>query len=298
MDAFTRHCHGTLAEWLKYDPVLAKGEMVLVATDATKPEEYNAKKVGDGIRKFSQLPLLGFDCLQSTGTSTLFPMSQDAVTKSLATLNENIQNSESDILALQCEVWPLEVNLTVSPSVIEVGKSTVINAAWTVSRSGKSVLADSVLKWLTPAPAADLAKSTATKAVTISPSGVGVSLVSLSATYAGITTIASKNVTAVNPTYFGKVAATGDITEATVKGLTKQLLVSRESQHSGISLTDQRIVLCYPQSYGLLTSIKDGNGFENLSSYTRSSIKIGSVDCYLYVLTNPVTATSVTQIFS
>ena len=90
MDAFTRHCHGTLAEWLEYDPVLAKGEIALVATDPDSPDEYNSKKVGDGVRKFSQLPMLGFDCLQSTGSSTLFPMSQDATTKAI---EQGIQNS-------------------------------------------------------------------------------------------------------------------------------------------------------------------------------------------------------------
>ncbi len=83
MDAFIRPCHGTLSEWLEHDPVLAKGEVALVATDDTKPDEYNAKKVGDGKRKFSQLPMLGYECLQTAGESTLFPMSQDATTKAI-----------------------------------------------------------------------------------------------------------------------------------------------------------------------------------------------------------------------
>lgn len=102
MDAFIRPCHGTLSEWLEHDPILAKGEVVLVATDDTKPDEYNSKKVGDGVRKFSQLPMLGYECLQTPGDSSLFPMSQKAVTEALQEQQDTLagfQESTSDELA-------------------------------------------------------------------------------------------------------------------------------------------------------------------------------------------------------
>ena len=71
---------GTLANWLKADPVLADGEMALVATDASKPTVYDSKKVGDGTHKFSELEMLGYDCLQELGDSTTSPLSQKAIT--------------------------------------------------------------------------------------------------------------------------------------------------------------------------------------------------------------------------
>ena len=71
---------GTLANWLKADPVLADGEMALVATDASKPTVYDSKKVGDGTHKFSELEMLGYKCLQELGDSQQFPMSQKAIT--------------------------------------------------------------------------------------------------------------------------------------------------------------------------------------------------------------------------
>ena len=71
---------GTLANWLKYDPVLADGEMALVATDASKPTVYDSQKVGDGTHKFSELEMLGYKCLQELGDSQQFPMSQKAIT--------------------------------------------------------------------------------------------------------------------------------------------------------------------------------------------------------------------------
>ena len=71
---------GTLANWLKYDPILADGEMALVATDASKPTVYDSQKVGDGTHKFSELEMLGYKCLQELGDSQQFPMSQKAIT--------------------------------------------------------------------------------------------------------------------------------------------------------------------------------------------------------------------------
>ena len=71
---------GTLANWLKADPVLADGEMALVATDASKPTVYDSQKVGDGTHKFSELEMLGYKCLQELGDSQQFPMSQKAIT--------------------------------------------------------------------------------------------------------------------------------------------------------------------------------------------------------------------------
>ena len=69
-----------MANWLKYDPVLADGEMALVATDASKPTVYDSQKVGDGTHKFSELEMLGYKCLQELGDSQQFPMSQKAIT--------------------------------------------------------------------------------------------------------------------------------------------------------------------------------------------------------------------------
>ena len=58
---------GTLANWLKADPILMDGELALVATDASKPTVYDSQKVGDGIHKFSELEMLGYKCLSELG---------------------------------------------------------------------------------------------------------------------------------------------------------------------------------------------------------------------------------------
>ena len=70
----------TLANWLKADPVLMDGEQVLVATDASKPNVYDKQKIGDGIHKFSELEMVGYECLQEFGDSEQFPVSQKFIT--------------------------------------------------------------------------------------------------------------------------------------------------------------------------------------------------------------------------
>lgn len=74
----------TLAHWTEENPILLDGEMALIATDSTKPTVYDSKKVGDGIHHFNDLEMLAYECFQELGNSTLFPMSQDAVTKNIS----------------------------------------------------------------------------------------------------------------------------------------------------------------------------------------------------------------------
>lgn len=75
----------TLANWLKYDPVLMEREVALIASNPNKPKVYDLKKVGDGTSKFSELPMLGYECLQELGDSQQFPMSQKATSENFST---------------------------------------------------------------------------------------------------------------------------------------------------------------------------------------------------------------------
>lgn len=75
------------SRWKKVNPILADGE-VGYETDSRQ------RKIGDGRTPWNELPYDGNPCLQSTGTSEDFAMSQDAVTKEL----EGISAIVDDIL--------------------------------------------------------------------------------------------------------------------------------------------------------------------------------------------------------
>ena len=77
----------TAAHWNRVNPILADGE-VGYETDTRQ------RKLGDGITHWNDLPYDGNPCLQEMGTSEIFPMSQNAVTKEL----EGIGAVVNDIL--------------------------------------------------------------------------------------------------------------------------------------------------------------------------------------------------------
>ena len=105
---------------------------------------------------------------------------------------------------------------------------------------------------------------------------------------AGKTTNANTgSFTFVYPYYWGKVSSTASIDEATIEGLSKQI-VSKGTKNVKYTMTNERAVFAYDKSYGPLKSIKDQNNFEVLDTFTRSEVSITGldgtpVDYYVYV---------------
>ena len=293
----------TLANWLKADPVLHEKEVVLVATDAAKPNEYDCRKVGDGSHKFSALPLLGYDCLPATGTSATQPMSQKATTEAInaqataleklrTDINQKSVTQDSDILALQKAVWPLDVTFGASATVVKAGAEASVILSWSISRKGRDVTAQAAIE-LDSTP---LSGSSRNMAVNLAHAATR--QFTLKATFEGIETTRTCTVRGTLPTYFGTVASGWTPTAAAVKALTELTIGSRQPTRTAVTLNDSRIVLAYPKDFGALTSVKDGNGYETLTAYTRSELTIDGHAYYCYLLTTPVTATAVTQSYS
>ena len=89
----------------------------------------------------------------------------------------------------------------------------------------------------------------------------------------------TKSYSFVDPYYIG---ATDNIPTAdTVLTLT-ELIEAKSNKTKKVTAADQYVVYAYPASYGNLTSIIDGNGFENLTDYTKISLTINGVayNCY------------------
>lgn len=197
----------------------------------------------------------------------------------------------SDITALQAAVWPVTVTLNASPSIVEVGVSTKVSLTWNVMRKGLEVFDESEMT-LNGEETFATAKD-----VTVNESSPKTIDYTLKAVYEGVTGSTTKQVNVVYPSYFGSVASDWTPTEESIKALTKTLQVSRAYTHSGISTSNGKIAYCYPASYGKLTSIKDGNGYEVIDSYTVQTVNVGGVSYNCYLLTTPVTSSGVTQIY-
>lgn len=71
-----------------------------------------------------------------------------------------------------------------------------------------------------------------------------------------------------------------------------------------ITLDDERFCYIFPASFGLLTSIKDGNGFSQLEGYTKVTVNLTSpingdiVSYHVYFLTDSVTGSGFKQIYA
>ena len=93
----------------------------------------------------------------------------------------------------------------------------------------------------------------------------------------------------VNPYYCG---TTDDIPTAdTIVALT-ELVESKGSKTRTVTCSNKHVVIAYPASYGKLTSILDGNGFENLTDYTNIQETINDVSYEIYYTTGKKTLTN------
>ena len=106
----------------------------------------------------------------------------------------------------------------------------------------------------------------------------------------------SATYTFVMASYYGAVT-TAPTTKAEIIALTKNVK-NTKAQTATFNLSNQRSCYCYPASFGNLTSIKDANNFEYLSSYTKTTVSVDSVDYNVYTLTDPVTATGFKQVYA
>lgn len=111
--------------------------------------------------------------------------------------------------------------------------------------------------------------------------------------------LGNKTIVFVYPSFSGVTSLDSTtITDTDIKAMTKLALTSKFYTASGITMSNQRTIFVYPQTYGNLTSIKDANNFEYLQSYDKTTITIDGVLCNVYTLHDSVTVTNFKQIYN
>ena len=93
--------------------------------------------------------------------------------------------------------------------------------------------------------------------------------------------------TYVYPFYHGVVAKGTSMTSEEVLKLVKDVSTKGNKTYK-YTMTDSCAVIAYPSSYGELKSALDGNGFDNIKSYTRTEVAVTGTDktaqtYYVYV---------------
>lgn len=101
---------------------------------------------------------------------------------------------------------------------------------------------------------------------------------------AKVTDAAGKTTTAntgsfnfVYPYYYGTVANAAAANEATIKGLTKDVVTKGNKTYT-FNLNNNCACFAYPAAYGDLKSIKDPNNFEVLGTFAKSTVQITGLD--------------------
>ena len=97
--------------------------------------------------------------------------------------------------------------------------------------------------------------------------------------------------------YSGVVASNFVPNAANIKALTSSLQGDRNRTLT-FTLNNQKTCIAYPKEFGAAASIKDGNNFDYLASYTRSEVTIDGESYYVYLLSSPTTITDFKQIIS
>lgn len=190
--------------------------------------------------------------------------------------------------------YPLSISsFTASPSLLEVGASADITFTWALSNTDfhDSYSQEIVVDGATPV-SVEKGKNTYKKTALVGATSATTKSAVINITESGKTTISNGvSITYHYPTYIGVVANGTTMNETLIKGLTKSIEWGK-SKTSTLSQVNQLIVYAYPKSYGTLTSIKDGNGFEGIGGYTASIIAVDGQEYYVYVQKLPATASS------
>ena len=85
----------------------------------------------------------------------------------------------------------------------------------------------------------------------------------------GAALTAQRTATFVYPLYYGNSSVDFSTTGNVEGTLTKSVQTEPSQKNVDLNFTGEFIYFCYPESYGDLTSILDGNGFETIGAFTK-----------------------------
>lgn len=186
--------------------------------------------------------------------------------------------------------YPLGISsFTASPSLVQVGASADVTFTWALSNTDfHPVTSQSIV--VDEAAAATVAVGTKSYKKTALAGATTATTKTASITINGSL---KKDVTVTYhyPSYIGVVANGSTVDATAVAALTKSVEWGK-SKTATLTQTNQKIVYAYPASYGDLTSIKDGNGFQGFAGYTKQTMTINGQSYTVYVQNIAATSSS------
>lgn len=107
----------------------------------------------------------------------------------------------------------------------------------------------------------------------------------------GVTKTAAVTIVHVHANYCGVVAANKtSLTKLEVINLGNKAVINGRNRNVSIAQDNQKLVYAYPAYFGNLTSIKDGNGFQGFSGYTKQTVDVNGTIYNVYIQNTAATA--------
>ena len=201
-----------LAEiYVKKEDIINRGDNVFALVQSEVENQYELYKRTIRWVNFGTYNSISAGIVQTTGTGENVVMSQKAVT-------ENLNLLKSDITELDRTVFPLNVSLSVSPTIVEAGISTEVTINWNATLKGQPIndVADFTLN-------STSVKGTTSKKETITDTTPTTKTYTLITSFNGRSNTSKANLSVVGAMYFGFDAA-DNVSNLTINALGKQNL--------------------------------------------------------------------------
>ena len=194
-----------------------------------------------------------------------------------------------DITTLMNKVFPFKVVVSIDKSLAQKGTTTTANITVKAYQGDDIAQVDAIIINGNEHHG-NIPYTTQVTAITNTTYNVRVEKENKSAS-------GSVSIRFVALSYSGVVASNFVVNAANVKALTSSLQGGRNRTLT-FNLNNQKTCIAYPKEFGAAASIKDGNNFDYLASYTRTEVTIDGEAYYVYLLSSPTTITDFKQIIS
>lgn len=211
--------------------------------------------------------------------------------------------ADKNILTKLANRYPFDISsFGASPSVAEIGKDNgaKVTLSWGYQNEDFHTVSSQSLRGtqgISGEPTVAVGTKTYTTAVIAPEAGTDKVTVafSLAAKADGNATTKTKTCSAVfvHAGYCGAVAADKtSLTAAEIITLGNKAVINGKNRTVSITQKNQKLVYAYPAYFGDLTSIKDGNGFQGFSGYTKlAAVTVNGTSYNVYMQNTPATAT-------
>lgn len=229
--------------------------------------------------------------------------SAGGVTINAATTTKAGAMSAADkaILTKLANRYPFDISwISAKPDVAELGTDNVVNLSWNFSNEDfHRVTSQKVAGTGAYTGSATPAVGTKTQSFAIHKENVTsetdrkVVTFTLTAIADSITKTKACTVTFVHASYCGVVDANkASLTAAEIIKLGNKAVINSKNRTVSITQSNQKLVYAYPAYFGDLTSIKDGNGFQGFSGYSKlTAVTVNGTNYNVYMQKTPATAT-------